>query len=208
MNFDKYIKDNGENLALYVSGGLDSSLAFYYTAKLIQDKNTNQKIYLIHFSDQTYRHLDTVPVLHNVINFIQGKFPKVYIHPPHIYPIYSRVKTSEMYVNSYKELAEMGHSLGRVMMFWHSEDAEVCAQHMKISYSEAKQLFNDEAFPSPWLHFTKSDIAKMYKDLNILDLTLLTNSCIEDQPFGNPCKMCRWCKERYNAFGNYDTGIL
>lgn len=208
MNFDKYVRHNGGDLALYVSGGLDSSLAFYYTAKLIQDKSTNQKIYPIHFSDQTYKHLDTVSVLHNVIEYIQDKFSEVYIHTPCIYPIYSRTKTADVYVNAYEQLTKTGPKPNQYMMFWHIEDAEVCAQTAKLSYEEAKQLFDDEAFPSPWLHFTKFDIAKMYKDLNILDLTLLTNSCIEDQPFGDPCKKCRWCEERYTAFGNYDTGIL
>ena len=47
------------------------------------------------------------------------------------------------------------------------------------------------------------DLFTQYEKYGIMDLSLLTVSCIGDP---GPCSKCFWCKERKWAFGNYDGG--
>ena len=54
----------------------------------------------------------------------------------------------------------------------------------------------------PYVNYDKKDIARMYRDNNLMDLFRLTNSCSSYDDVSH-CKECWGCKERYWAFGEY-----
>jgi len=56
---------------------------------------------------------------------------------------------------------------------------------------------------APYINYDKKDIARMYKDNNLMDLFKLTSSCETTENLDHHCGRCWWCKERYWAFGEY-----
>jgi len=63
-------------------------------------------------------------------------------------------------------------------------------------------LYNGDVY-APYINYDKKDIARMYRDNNLMDLFRLTLSCSATGDLDKYCKECWWCKERYWAFGEY-----
>lgn len=198
-----------QHVAVSTSGGLDSALALYCLAAAINErKQYGTEIHPYHLYVTTLEKLDTRINAKDVVDYVSKAFPDVTIHPLRIYEGDKRGNNSKLIMGLYTliKLCE------EVPIDWlivglNLSDYVTILEHEALTRQIEQEVFKTHGHGFPWKDVGKDFIAAQYKALGIEDLSLMTNSCINDNYMGMPCKVCRWCKDRYEAFGNYDYGF-
>jgi 7-cyano-7-deazaguanine synthase in queuosine biosynthesis len=210
MDYFQKIPPNIENVAVSLSGGLDSGLALFCLAQeLSRRRQYTTVIHPYHLFVSTLKYLDTRTNARDVVDYVRNKFPDVIIMD---IAVHSGSKTpgdsSKMLLNieALRSLCERVN-IDWVIIGFTSGDYEVLNNHLPHIRDRELQIITDHADYFPWKNVDKYFIASEYNRLKILELSLITNSCVVDQQLGLPCKQCKWCRDRFAAFGNYDYGI-
>lgn len=206
--FDKLPTDL-EHVAVSTSGGLDSALALYCLAKEISDrKQYTTEIHPYHLFDLNLKKLDTRINATDVVNYVSKSFPDVTIHPLRMYDGDKRGNDSKIIASLYAIIQLCDDvPIDWLMSGQNLSDYVTIHAHEARTRAIEQEVFKTHGEGFPWKDVGKDFIAAQYKALGIEDLSLITNSCISDNHMGMPCKTCRWCKDRYLAFGNYDYGF-
>ena len=210
VNFFQTFPRDYKRIGLHLSGGADSALILYLLVKMIQERKDNDVlIYPITGYDVSSPAISNYIAAENVINWIQDKTNYNLIQPLIVAPYTNKDDTKDDMIRSTRnylaqryccEVVLDGTSLGMpnsprsgpVGYQW-VDDEQI--RGLSIKYPH---LF-------PWATVTKQFIAAQYKKFGIEELSMITNSCINNSV--EPCRECWWCQERYWAFGSYDGGI-
>lgn len=232
VNYFDQIPRDIKHVAVSLSGGLDSALALYcLAAELDSRQQYGTEITPYHIVIASLQRLDTLSNAQDIVDYVRERFPKVRLNGVDVYtgekelgypvkidmsgdfpqlvpdPDGAGDVTSKAYVNiaaltSLRSRLPIDH----VIVGFQLSDFEVVDNHPLKEREEQRALLQHRN-SFPWISVGKDFIAEQYRALGIMDLSLITNSCTADNHLGMPCKRCRWCKERYNAFGNYDYGF-
>jgi hypothetical protein len=223
-----------KHAAVSLSGGLDSALALYCLAAVLDSRQQyGTEITPYHIVITSLKRLDTLSNAQDVVDYVRKRFPKVVLHDvdvyrgekelgysvkldtsgdfPQLVPDPVGAGTGDVRSKAYVNIAALTSLRSRlpidhVIVGFQLSDFEVVDNHPPRERDDQRALLQPrESFP--WIDVGKDFIAAQYRALGILDLSLITNSCVADSHMGMPCKRCRWCKERYSAFGNYDYGF-
>ena len=224
MNINLHIPNNvfleqNNTLAIWFSGGADSSILCYLLAKHIKD---NQLDYKIQPVTVLKRIGDTAHL--NVLNFIKEKldcadlFLDIIVHNTsskqeyddsffnvrldhvtnglynYIYSGINQSPDTEAYTNGWKMAQEVQDIRGSMI----TKLKILCGV---IELDGVDYEFGDIR---PFVNLDKKQIADLYKQHNLLDsLFPLTNSCGYHGPVNSHCETCWFCRERLWAFGKF-----
>ena len=198
-NYGKIVKKIG----LHMSGGVDSALMAYLTAKFIYDNNLKDvKIVPVHGwnrKEKSYFYSPTV--VRNILNVIRPLFPTVQIDNVYLYA-YDKLEgdTKSKYALPNIQLL---HKEKIVDGFAYGSTREPPAEDLKEMGIESIGRTELIRKGGPVGAYTKKDVAELYNKHNLMDnLFPVTVSCVGNEPITH-CKICWWCKERYWAFGRY-----
>ena len=207
--FDKIPRDI-KHAAVSVSGGIDSALSLYcLAASLHEHRQFRTEIHPYHMHNPAAKKLDTRVSANAVVDYVASAFPLVKINPLRVYNGDKEGSTSKLLVG----LRTLIQLCDDVPIDWlingqNKTDYVTISEHDDTTAAIEQHLLETHSDVFPWKDIDKHFIATQYKTLGIEKLLLLTNSCISDNFVGMPCKQCRWCLDRYNAFGNYDYGVV
>ncbi len=224
MNINFYIPNNvfleqNNTLAIWFSGGADSSILCYLLAKHIKDNQLDYKIQPV----TVLKRVDDI-AHYNVLNFIKQDldcadiFLDIIIHNPanekeytdsffdvrlkHVVEgrynyIYSGINQSpniEDYSNGWEMFPEIQNFRG-------PQITKLKILSGVIDLDGTDYEFGDIR---PFVNMDKKEIANLYKHYNLLDsLFPLTNSCGYHGPANSHCETCWFCRERFWAFGRF-----
>ena len=190
-----------KKIGLHISGGLDSALMTFLTAKFIYDNNLSAKIVPIHGWDVKRKHSYSPNTVKNILNVLRPMFSTVQIDDVHLYA-YDKLSGEKKSKYS-TPLLRLLYREKIVDEFAYGSTREPPIQDLKEMGIESIGRTAQIRSGGPMGAYTKKDIAELYKKYNLMDnLFPLTVSCVMDEPSG-ACKECWWCKERYWAFGRY-----
>lgn len=195
-------------IGLSLSGGLDSALILYCLAKTLHDRGqTETEIFTYHNKWLRYKKLNSLEAATNVLEYVRKKFPDITIHDP-LVAVMSERRTNKFF-----------HSIVQILKIrfkykirWWIVGLNL-TDYQNLDFKDYFHRFVERmlthilpnSHPFGWVD--KKFIAAQYHNLDIMDLSMITNSCTADNPGGMPCKTCHWCKSRHEAFGCYDYGF-
>ncbi len=184
-------------IGVLFSGGADSSLMLYQISKT----HPNSELYLYVGSrlDDGQYHLDNVD---KILNELKISNIKAYA----IYTFKDRAEGKAKRDKLRKKFAEF-HNLDCYINGFTRNPSEYLGEVADDTRNQKLEKVvttkNGLTMYRPLADLDKKDIAKRYKEYNLLEtLFPLTISCEATQP-PRPCKECWWCKERHWAFGEY-----
>jgi 7-cyano-7-deazaguanine synthase in queuosine biosynthesis len=208
-----------DSIAVTVSGGVDSTLLLYLTAKYFNEENINIDLHLI----TGYRHPDQLSTATNVINYIKDKFPNINWQEHHAYDNTWDQSKYEFRGQADKDnrapflrLYDIRHILhGRVLTtltkselnyceeFYPREVAKIRVREKTFKYTKNYTANNGHTYIThfPITFNTKKEIIDMYTTFNIVDLLPKTISCYGQSKI--PCKVCPACVEKYRLLDYY-----
>ena len=203
--YNEHYPRNKKNLAFSISGGADSALLFYYTAKYIFENSINQTIFpfTIVESEAPFQEIFSK----NVIQYTIARYPiKLGKHLVHNFSGTGFEKLAFMKKQKrrhYKEGIEgfitaitakpQDHSFNKLVKKYDLLDDDRRKKHSPV--------INGNHF-SPMKNHDKRDVATAYRILDIEDLFDKTRSCTTPATtFDSHCDDCWWCAERKWAFG-------
>lgn len=203
--YNQYYPRKQKNLGFSISGGADSSLLFYYTAKYIFENNINQTIYPFTIVELEAPFQETYSK--NVIEYTLAKYPiNLGTHYIHYFLGTGAEKLAFMKKQKrrhYKEGIEgfitaitakpKDHAFHKLVKTYDLLDDDRRKKHSPV--------INGNHF-SPMKNHDKRDVATAYRILDIEDLFDKTRSCTTPATtFDSHCDDCWWCAERKWAFG-------
>jgi len=201
------IPKNISDVAISLSGGLDSTLLTYITALKISKTGQNTKVHTLSGNDTIRPSRD---VTLKIRNWIESKFDINW--GEHF--TWDNTKNSTIHKKQMDGRAIKEFCLSRnvnfilngktanppmdVIEMFNSSHYEKDRQHdrneQNVTLHEYGILYR------PWINVDKKIICYGYKKYDIFELADMTWSCIgyEDQTenFTTPCKKCYWCNER------------
>jgi hypothetical protein len=207
------INESWKTIAVQTSGGADSALLLYLTAKTIKDKNL--PITVLPVSVEVPTKAKTLSYARNVIkkvkellNFDQFETPLEY-HMP-----------LEDAISSYKNkffssiMASIVADVANIEFNGNTKNPPESARKFfknditrELRRDNRVSIYNGIKSASPHAMMDKQDIANLYKKENIIDeLFPITISCdenlnvIEKENLSIPCGQCWWCQERLWGF--------
>lgn len=217
--FEELLKYN-EPIGIKSTEKFDAALVFYLMAKTI-DKNQRYDIELYPYN-ATWRkseaHIyDAAKKIHT---FIKETFPKVKIHDLEYF------EYSENHFSFLINYANLSFPYGRNRwLFWDFARKEmnkkyginICldgrarnfpldvlikngysGRHLEKDFDFSKEIQNYTPYDSPFNNINRKEVAKIYKDLDLMHTLLpITRVCMKEIP----CEICNWCKEFKVAFG-------
>jgi hypothetical protein len=219
---DLQIPDNVKRIGITLSGGADSAILLYILCKYIKDNNLDITILPITscvlakpvMIEGTFRVTNKVRELFNydipflLDNFLYYRGRKVFE-----YDLYAQVSLLKEGVVDY--LMGAGTTYASEEELKKHDMWEDRPEYRAIDYvpSEYENLIpgNDSyKIYKPFLRVDKKFVAEMYEQYGVLEtLYPVTKSCIASfsvsHGWSKPCKTCWWCKERFWAFGSYDS---
>lgn len=192
-------------LGIFCSGGTDSSLLLYLLMA-----NTKEKIHTFTLSNNFKGRANALVTMRVVEKCIQltGN------HNVVCHSWFEEIQTEE---NLFKPAMKFILD-GTVKSLYHGvtsnppssatenffdKKAEMKDRTMNLQKSE---ISDNGLVYSPFVNRDKSTIAKIYRDLNLLDsLFPLTRSCeaVNRLEYYDHCGECWWCEERFWGFGRY-----
>lgn len=202
--FEKYPRNTNVGLAL--SGGVDSALLLFLFTKMAIDRGDDIRIIPIHGYDTMRRVAESWKTAEQIVTWIQEYFD----HPKQLWDVnmFTYRKTGidkEKHHKPHFERLKKAYDLP-VIVRGMSQGMPHRGRPVQELQTD-KQLYDASAGEDwmifPWGTIDKKFIFTQYEKYGIMDLSLLTVSCIGDP---GPCGKCFWCKERKWAFGNYDGG--
>jgi hypothetical protein len=216
------IPKESKTIGILLSGGADSAILLYILCDYIKKNNLDIKVLPITscviakpiMIEGTFRVTNKVRELFNYdIPFLLDNF---------LY--YRGRKVFEFDINVYVKLFQEGVIdclMGAGTTFASEEELkrhnmwDDRPEYRALDFvpSEYENLIpGNEKYKiyKPFLRYDKKLIAELYDMFNVRDtLFPATKSCIagfsESRGWSTPCKRCWWCKERFWAFGQYDS---
>jgi len=213
-----------KTLAIQISGGLDSALLLYLTAKTIKENNYSTKILPLHFHIPTKPPVKALEIINTVEKLLNVNFilPAKEIHIPYELCTPHAIEAGKgkkqfiqkeigiMEKNNFFDFEFNGNTKNPPSQY---RDKFKNDEFREIGRDNPKTIYNGKYTASPHAFIDKSDVVNLYKKFNLLEtLAPLTNSCdnfleiIEKRDYDIPCKNCWWCDER--AYGFKMNGIL
>lgn len=213
---------NTQNLkiGIAVSGGADSALLLYLTAKYVKDAEiipwTGYEI-----ENKNYRFRPfTIHDAKNVVDVVRNKLPDANISQHYIWSYDRREQDKKIYM---KDEAKKCLDDGIIDLYVTGKTAN---PPKEVLIDIEKKLPSDTAGPidtsrshtqserpsstyyAPFINMNKKIISSLYQKYDCMkDLFSVTQSCVgwaeETNWFTEPCKQCFWCHERKWAFGSY-----
>jgi hypothetical protein len=192
------------------SCGADSTFTLWWFAKCLHDNNLTDHYLLPSSGLEFSMRYTPYKEMEAVLTLLKKQFPKANILPHHTYDFMENPniddhkgliinKTHRNLINSNK-VDIIINSVAMAPDIKVIDLGSITAQRDKFGMAKKKN-----AHETPWRNVDKQFIAYQYKKYNLLDILYpLTHSCVSPDYYGNPCKNCNWCKEKYWGFGMYD----
>ena len=203
---DNIISKNIKNIGLELSGGIDSAYILFLLSKFFTTNKTSHRILPIHGYDEKRKYANSAAAAQAVIDVIKKRVPRAPIDDMFIFNYHAKPGENKMPLYHRPMIRSLLDSK-RIDMNIRGYTREPEYNVLKKNNMESIGRFpSQERWErSPLSTYTKRDIAKLYKDNNLMeDLFPVTVSCVDDRKDLQPCKKCWWCKEKYDAFGMYD----
>lgn len=207
---------NWKTVGIQLSGGLDSALLLFLTAKAIQQENLDIKIQPISVFIPTK--VKNIAATDAIINTVRELTGADFINDGLVFdmPITESStqdgKKDQFFVNVIRKLFS-----DHVIDFEYNGNTknppEDVRKHFKNDQyrqknrDNAQSIYSTSHGASPHYNMDKSDIINLYIKYNLLDkLAPLTVSCDENiqvvhaEKLNVPCGQCWWCQERKYGF--------
>lgn len=216
------IPDNVKTIGFHLSGGADSAILLYILCKYIKDNNLDIKILPITscvlakpiMIEGTFRVTNKIKELfNNDIPFLLDNF--LYYRGRKIFKFDSEVNLRLLKEGVVDIIVAAGtsfaseeelkkHDMWEDRPKWRSVDLNPSNYENIIPGNTKYQIYK------PFVQVDKRFTKEMYEQYGVLDtLFPVTKSCIagfsRSQGWSKPCMKCWWCKERFWAFGKYDS---
>jgi len=195
-----------KRITVAASGGLDSSLILYCLAKTLNDRRQyDTTIFIHHDIVLKYKHTRSQRILKQVLLFIREKFPNVNIEEPYYGHQPTFIK-SKMIYGAFSLLITHLRTRSQLTIIGYTKQDDETHKGLKKWLHRLVIKIRPQQFPFKDVdkHFVKAQ----YDQLGLHELSLMTGTCVEDVYGGMPCRKCKWCKIRYEAFGTYDYGYV
>ena len=192
-----------EKVGLKISGGADSSLIAYILG-LLKSKGLI-KSQIITMTNEHHDRPYQIDVTNRVLNYVTEKTGSVFEYRVSVFS-----PTAEMYeINRSKIVQETKNKFmfGKHYMGITANppiETGIKQEDPERTHDRNKPVCQEYKF-APWINYDKQDIAKIYKELDVMDLFSITRSC-ENKTFDftQHCGECWWCIERKWGFGKYE----
>jgi uncharacterized protein YehS (DUF1456 family) len=196
------------NIIVSMSGGTDSTLFRYLIAKYLKDNNIKISITpLIFLPKKQPKHFlnkKSDIILNQITKLTNFTFNKKLIkYLKHKFELssndFTNFKASDFIV--------LGATKNPNITFKDDTNRDKKRDNPKYMIDNNNNIIHTKYIPIYHLH--KKDIAKIYKEYNLLKTLLpYTYSCISENTeltnrYKTPCKKCWWCEEKNWAFGVY-----
>tara|TARA_Y100000004_G_C8950116_1_gene428065 strand:+ start:929 stop:1588 length:660 start_codon:yes stop_codon:yes gene_type:complete len=207
LKADEVIIPIKKRIFVHISGGADSSLILYLTAKKLQEQSM-QSIPIDCFG--LYKMEPMKRGINNIIDYVARKFPNLQFNkilrtlkPNSVASVGTQLWEHKLKIidNFYKkelnlEQDDISFLLG-VTKVYEGLDPDYPAPD--IANRQGQDWIGMSYLP--FGRVTKDAVSEIYDELNLEDLFKLTHSC-SWRDFGDGhCGECHWCKERKSAFG-------
>ena len=216
---------NTQNLkiGIAVSGGADSALLLYLTAKYIKNAEiipwSGHEIENKHRGDRPF----TIYDAKNVVHVVRNKLPDANISEHYIWTYDRQGQNKKIYMidevkrcleNGTIDLYVSGKTANPPKEVLHKIINKLPAArrttHIDASRNHYQTERPSDTYYAPFTNINKQVISKLYQKYDCMkDLFPVTQSCVgyaeETNWFTEPCKQCFWCHERKWAFGCYDN---
>jgi len=205
-----FTKTKFHKLGFWISGGIDSAFALWYTA-FLAPRWSPYSILPIHGRDITKDYTDSLPTATNVVKWIQNNLPNAPIQDLHVFDdLVECEEKGEYFKREKNKLKSFGEIEIVIPSYSMNPPKEVMLQNPEMYNSRDEKrdydLYPDWHDHRPLSGVDKKFIAHFYKHFKLEELIPLTVSCTGDQSM-MPCKKCFWCHEKKWAFGVYDGSI-
>jgi len=212
--YNQYYPHDASNIGIKMSGGADTGLMFYYTAKYITENNLKQTLhpftiveasapFQMLFSraivDYTLHRFPQLDVADHLVHHFKGDGP-------------DKIPAMTKFVKSHFDAGTIdvvfsGITAGPKDPEFHTqvEDYSPPSDNRNNNTDPVRWIGTDgdnRSFFCPMINHDKRDVASEYERLGILDLFERTRSCVAPTTdFSKHCGKCWWCAERIWAFG-------
>ncbi len=208
-------------IGIAVSGGADSALLLYLTAKHIKDAEIIPwSGYEIENKNYGFRPF-TIYDAKNVVDVVRNKLPDANISQHYIWSYDRRGQNKKIYMkdeakkcldNGIIDLYVSGRTANppkEILYEIEKKLSEHTPGPIDTSRSHTHLERPSDTYYAPFININKKVISSLYQKYNCMkDLFSVTQSCVgwshQTNWFTEPCKQCFWCHERKWAFGRYD----
>ena len=205
-----------KDIYIGVSGGTDSALVLYLTAKEISE-NLDSSYQIFPICGLDINRSSNLEEIKKIISIISKEFPNVKINTLNscFYDKYDKNYKNKLRV-TLENIKDLKNSVFLTGVTKNLPENLIVPEGTK---SKARNngneiLFNHPTLPDllcyrPLGNIIKFDIADMYEKFPLLKTIFpYTLSCVNPVPLHskNPCKKCYWCQEKFLAFGTFDIG--
>ena len=183
----------------------------WWYAKCLHDNNLKDH-YILPSTGYDFQ-LRYVPYkeMSTIIEIVKKQFPKANILPHHSYdfmsdPRIDQHKSKIIREKRFKDLIDTNKIEIYINATTESPPIED-GDFGGITRNRNNEIFISDNISknSALKNVNKKFLEYQYKKYNLMNsLYPLTHSCINPDYYGNPCKYCDWCREKYWAFGMYD----
>jgi len=218
LNIPEHVKKIG----IHLSGGADSAILLYILCKHIKDNNLDITILPITscilsrpiMIEGSFRVTNKIKELfNNEIPFLLDNF--LYYRGRKLFKFEVEVNIRMLAEGVVDMLVGAGTSYAsedelRKINMWEDRPAWRSVELNPSNHENIIPGNNKYQIYKPFNRVDKRFTAEMYDQFSVRDtLFPVTESCIGNfsttHGWSKPCKTCWWCKERYWAFGAYDT---
>ena len=213
---------NTQNLkiGIAVSGGADSALLLYLTAKYVKDAEIIPwSGYEIENKNHKFRPF-TIHDAKSVVDVVRNKLPNAHISQHYIWSYDKRGQDKKIYMkdeakrcldNGIIDLYVTGRTANPPKDVLNEIEKKLpsdTAGPIESSRSYLQSERPSDTYYAPFINMNKKVISRLYQKYDCMeDLFPVTQSCVgwaeETNWFTEPCKQCFWCHERKWAFGSY-----
>jgi len=202
------IPSNTNNIIVSMSGGIDSTLLIYLLAKYLKNNHIKKTITPLIFLPKNktnhFLNKNSNKILKQISKLTKFKFNNKLIK-------YLKNKT-ELTSNDFDcfkdvDFVIVGATKNPNIKFNDDNHRDKKRDDNKVMIDDNNKIIHKRFIPI--YHLNKKDIAKIYREQNLLKTLLpLTYSCISKnieitKNHTKPCKRCWWCEEKKWAFGFY-----
>jgi tRNA(Ile)-lysidine synthase TilS/MesJ len=219
-----------KNVAVTLSGGIDSAFIMFMLCEFISKNNLNIKV--MPFTGVDTLRPANIWYAREVALYFEEKYPTIEFLPHYEFSYDHEPNNTMMKRNAHRVHEWNLYKDQNIQVF-------LCGKSANPPDDEAKKFglyvdreaerdtdtgdqykiftrISDNEEQNRWIYrplafMHKKFIAECFKEHNLIDdLFPLTASCIgyanTTKNFSEPCKTCWWCKEKHWAFGMYDGG--
>ena len=189
------------NHYMHLSGGSDSALTLFIMAKCLYDKKkTSDTLNCLYVQNTSKGYEDpgiNVPLL---IKYVERKFPLIKIK---LWKLKAET-TNNPKGPILKKVQDIAGGAGCIVINSIQQGPDFIT-----GFRSKEELYKLGLFElRPYVNVDKRFFAHQYKKFGLMgEYYNLTVSCTSE-PNISPCKKCKWCREKYWAFGSYDGGIV